>query len=359
MLVAILNDTHCGCRNSSQIFMDYQEEFYRDVFFPYLEEHGIKKILHLGDYYENRTSINFKALNHNRRIFLDVLRDRGIHMDIIAGNHDVYYKNTNKLNALKELLGHYMSEVRIIEENTVVDYDGMPFALVPWINAENEEDTYRFLSNCEASHVGAHLELDGFEMQKGVTCTGGMSPDAFKRFEMVLSGHFHTKSQQNNIHYLGSQMEFMWSDVNDRKYFHVLDTETRELTPVHNPVTIFEKIHYDDTGKTPWAVSSPMAKDVRHLDNKFVKIIVINKSKPAVFEQFIDRVNSRKIHGLQIAENFQDFAGAQVDDDKIMFDSTDDLLYNYIDAVDTDLDKGHLKSKVRNLMIEAQSLEIV
>jgi DNA repair exonuclease SbcCD nuclease subunit len=352
MRVAILNDTHAGIRNSSEIFMDYQEKFYRDVFFPYLEEHGIKKILHLGDYYENRTSINFKALNHNRRIFLDVLRDRGIHMDIIPGNHDVYYKNTNQLNALKELLGHYMNEVRIIEKPEVVSYDGMPIALVPWINAENEEKTRFFLNTCKADVVGAHLELSGFEMQKGIPCSDGMSADAFRRFDMVLSGHFHTKSSQNNIHYLGSQMEFFWSDANDRKYFHVLDTETRELTPVENPITLFEKILYDDTQQ------QQALRNVSNLDEKFVKVIVINKTKPQEFEKFIDRINMRKIHGLQIAENFQDFAGKQVDDDKINIDSTDDLLYTYIDAVDTDLDKERIKGQVRELMIEAQSLEI-
>lgn len=294
-----------------------------------------------------------KALSHNRRIFLDELRVRGIHMDIIPGNHDVYYKNTNNLNALKELLGHYMSEVRIIEKPEVVDYDGMKFAHIPWINSENEEKTRYFLNTCKADVVGAHLELDGFEMQKGVTCTGGMSADAFRRFDMVLSGHFHTKSNQGNIHYLGSQMEFMWSDVNDRKYFHILDTSTRELTPVENPVTIFEKILYDDTKQ------QQALRNVSNLDEKFVKVIVINKTKPQEFEKFIDRINMRKIHGLQIAENFQDFAGAQVDDDKINLDSTDDLLYNYIDAVDTGLDKDRIKNQVRELMIEAQSLEIV
>ena len=353
MRIAILNDTHAGCRNNSEIFMDYQEKFYRDVFFPYLEEHGIKKIIHLGDYYENRTSINFKALSHNRRIFLDELRIRGIHMDIIPGNHDVYYKNTNNLNALKELLGHYMSEVRIIEKPTVVDYDGMKYAHIPWINPENEEKTRYFLNTCKADVVGAHLELDGFEMQKGVTCTGGMSADAFRRFDMVLSGHFHTKSNQGNIHYLGSQMEFMWSDVDDRKYFHVLDTSTRELTPVENPVTIFEKILYDDTKQ------QQALRNVSNLDEKFVKVIVINKTKPQEFEKFIDRINMRKIHGLQIAENFQDFAGAQVDDENINLDSTDELLYTYIEAVDTDLDKDRIKMQVRELMIEAQTLEIV
>ena len=84
MKIAILNDTHCGIRNSSDIFMDYQEKFYRDVFFPYLLENDIKQILHLGDYYDNRKTINFKALQHNRKIFLEKLREYGITMDIIV-----------------------------------------------------------------------------------------------------------------------------------------------------------------------------------------------------------------------------------------------------------------------------------
>lgn len=333
--------------------MEYQEKFYRDVFFPYLEEHGIKKILHLGDYYENRTSINFKALNHNRRIFLDVLRDRDIHMDIIPGNHDVYYKNTNKLSALKELLGHYMNEVNIVEEPTVMNYDGLKMLLLPWINTENEEKTKYVISTCDASFCAAHLELTGFEMQAGVPCSNGMDGKIFRRFETVLSGHFHTKSQQDNIHYLGSQMEFFWSDCNDKKYFHVLDTDTREITAVHNPITIFHKIVYNDKERDPNLI------DVSKLDDKFVKIIVINKTKPQEFEKFLDRVNFRKLHGLQIAENFQDFVGSNVEDDQVSLDSTDSLLYSYIDAVDTDLNKDTIKSRVRELMIEAQSLEIV
>ena len=356
MKIAILNDTHAGIRNSSEIFMDYQERFYRDVFFPYLEEHNIKKILHLGDYYENRTSINFKALNHNRRIFLDVLRDRNIHMDIIPGNHDVYYKNTNKLNSLKELLGHYMNEVRIIEDPEVVDYDGTNVLLLPWINDENEDKTRYIINTCKADICGAHLELTGFEMQRGIECTEGQDPSWFRKFDMVLSGHFHTKSQRDNIHYLGSQMEFFWSDCDDRKYFHILDTKTRELTAVENPISIFAKIYYDDTGDN---LKRLALMNMANFDDKFVKIIVVNKSKPKEFEKFLDRVNMRKLHGLQIAENFQDFAGAQVDDSNLNVDSTDQLLYDYIDAVDTSLDKERIKSNVRTLMIEAENLEIV
>lgn len=353
MKIALLNDTHCGIRNSSQIMMDYQERFYGEVFFPYLKENGITKILHLGDYYDNRKFINFKALEHNRQIFLEKLREYKIHMDIIPGNHDVYYKNTNDLSALKELLGHYMEEVRIIEKPMVVNYDGLDMALVPWINAENEEESLKFLQTCKASVVGAHLELEGFEMQAGIPCTHGMSPAVFDRFETVLSGHFHTRSQSGNIHYLGSQMEFFWSDAHDPKYFHVYDTDTRELTPVQNTVTLFEKIYYDDTAK------NPMLMDLRHLDSKFVKVIVTNKSDPKLFDSFIDRVNSRKIHELKIAENFEEFVGAAVSDDKVSVESTEDLLYTYIDAVDTPLDKNRIKSMVRELMVEAQTLELV
>ena len=180
-----------------------------------------------------------------------------------------------------------------------------------------------------------------------------MSASVFNRFETVLSGHFHTKSNVGNIHYLGSQMEFFWSDAHDPKFFHIFDTDTRELTPVQNTETLFERIYYDDES------SNPMTKDIRHLDNKFVKVIVTNKSNPKMFDSFIDRINSRKIHELKIAENFEEFIGNSVQDEKISVDSTEDLLYTYIDAVDTPLNKDTIKGMVRELMVEAQTLELV
>ena len=353
MKIAILNDTHAGIRNSSDIFMDYQERFYSEVFFPYLLENDIKHILHLGDYYDNRKTVNFKALSHNRKIFLEPMRKHGITMDIIPGNHDVYYKNTNELNALKELQGHYMNEVNLVLEPTVLDYDSVKVALVPWINQENEEDTLKFLSTCKADIVGAHLELQGFEMQKGMPCQDGMDKKYFDRFEMVLSGHFHAKSSQGNIHYLGSQMEFFWNDCNDAKYFHTLDTETRELEAIRNPITIFEKIYYDHENKVN------KFKDLSYLDDKFVKLIVVNKGDPYEFERFVDRVQAQKIHELKIAEDFKEFIGENVNDENISVEDTQTLVFNYIDAVNTDLDRDRIKKEVSDLMKEAQSMEIV
>lgn len=352
MKIAILNDTHAGCRNSSDIFMDYQERFYAEVFFPYLIENDIKQILHLGDYYDNRKTINFKALQHNRKMFLEPMREHGITMDIIPGNHDVYYKNTNELNALKELQGHYMNEVNLIMEPTVMNYGGTEIALIPWINPENEKATLEFLKTTKATLVGAHLELQGFEMARGQVCMDGMSKSHFDRFDMVLTGHFHAKSSMDNIHYLGSQMEFFWNDCDDPKHFHVFDTETRELTAVRNPIRIYEKIYYDHENMNKF-------KDLAYLDNKFVKVIVINKGDPYDFERFIDRVQSQKIHELKIAEDFKEFTGENVGDDNINVDDTETLVYDYVDNVTTDLDKGRIKKELSHLMNEAQSMEIV
>jgi DNA repair exonuclease SbcCD nuclease subunit len=353
MKVAILNDTHCGVRNSSDIFLNYQERFYSEIFFPYLKEHNIKNILHLGDYYEHRKFVNFKALNQNRKVFLEPLRDNGITMDIIPGNHDVFYKNTNELCSLKELLGYFTTNVNIIMKPTVLDYDGLGVAVVPWINNANYKEYTDFIANCKAPMLGAHLELLGFDMYKGMPNPHGMTADLFERFEMVMSGHFHTKSNKGNVHYLGSQMEFTWSDVDDPKFFHILDTETREITPVRNPITMFEKIVYNDEKIDYNSI------DVEQYRHKFIKVLVVNKTDLYQFDKFIDRLQSIELHELKIAENFEEFVGSSVDDEKVSLEDTKDLLDTYVDAVETDLDKDNIKMKLRELYTEAQNIEVV
>lgn len=352
MLVAIISDTHAGCRQSSDVFIEHQRKFYEDCFFPYLEEHNIKKILHLGDYYESRTSINFKALHANRKMFLEPLRERKIHMDIIPGNHDTYFKNTNDLNALKELLGHYMNEVRIIEDPTVVEYGSLKIGLIPWINPENESKIRTFVDNCSCDFIGGHFEFNGFEMHAGISAPEGMDHRLFSRFELVMSGHYHTKSRQDNVVYFGSQMEFTWSDCDDPKYFHVLDTETREITAVRNPFNIFEKVYYDDEAK------NPALMDVRHLNGKFVKLVVVNKTDIKKFDGLVDRINSAGPHALNIIENFSEYKGTSVQDEDVSLESPESLLYSYIDATSTTLDKGKIKSFMHELMVEAQTLEV-
>ena len=351
MKIALLCDTHCGIRNSSEVFLDNAEDFYTNIFFPECEKRGIKQRLHLGDYYDHRKFVNFKALNQNRRVFLDQLRKHGMVMDIIPGNHDTYYKNTNELNALKECLGHYMNEVHIIMEPTVMQYGSLSMALLPWICADNYEPSMSFIRDCKADWLGAHLELANFEIGRGILAPHGMDAKIFKKFEQVLSGHYHTASRRDNIWYLGNPMEFFWSDAHDPKFFHVLDTETRQIEKIQNTYTLFEKIVYND-------------KEIdynnynKNLSKKFVKVVVSEKTDPFTFDRFIDNIQNQDIYELKIAENFNEFMGANVDDEEVNFEDTTEIVDSYIEAVDTDLDKDKIKIQMRELMTEAQALEI-
>jgi len=355
MKIAILNDTHAGARNSSEIFLDYFGKFYSEVFFPYCDQHGIKQIIHLGDFYDHRKFINFKALYHNRKTFLEPMRERGMTMDIIPGNHDVVYKNTNDLCSLKELLGFFVKDVNIILKPTVMQYGACRIAMLPWINPENYESSLRFLESCDAPILGAHLEVNGFDVMPGMPSSHGLDPELFHRFESVWSGHYHSKQQKGNIHYLGTQFEMNWSDCNEAKYFHVFDTETRELTAVRNPHTIFARMSYDD--RDP---SIPDRVDPTQFKNKFVKIVVVNKSDFFEFDRFIDLVQKQGVLEMKIAENFDEFLGENVENETLeKTTETSELLDNYVDAADTELNKDLIKTRLRELYIEAQNFEVV
>jgi metallophosphoesterase superfamily enzyme len=93
--VGLICDTHWGARKGSKLFQDYFEEFYKNVFFPKLEEENINTVIHLGDAFDSRKSIDYQSLEWTKRVILDPLSDYKVHM--IVGNHDVYYKNTNNI----------------------------------------------------------------------------------------------------------------------------------------------------------------------------------------------------------------------------------------------------------------------
>ena len=44
MRVAIITDTHYGCRKGSKLFQDYFEAFYKNIFFPTLEKENITTV---------------------------------------------------------------------------------------------------------------------------------------------------------------------------------------------------------------------------------------------------------------------------------------------------------------------------
>jgi DNA repair exonuclease SbcCD nuclease subunit len=292
-------------------------------------------------------------------MFLEKLREYGMTMDIIPGNHDVAYKNTNSLCGLQECISIHQDVVNLFMEPTVRRYDSLDIALLPWINSENYAASMKFVENVKAKVLIGHIELAGFEMMKGApVTTSGMSRDIFKGFEMVLSGHFHTKNSYDNIHYLGSNLELTWSDADDAKYFHILDTDTLELTPVRNPLCIFQRIIYDDQG-----VDSPIQAvadcDLSIVNGTFVKVIVVSKKDPFAFDKFLDKIQLNEPFDLKIVESFSEFTADNIDDEVMDLADTTTLLNSYVDAVETELDRDRIKAILQRLYVEAQDYDAV
>ena len=350
MQIAILNDTHAGVKNGSDIFLDYSAKFYDEIFFPYLVENGIKRILHLGDYFEHRKYVNYKVLEHNYKHFVSKLYKYDMTMDIIPGNHDVYYKNTNSLNSIETILKQYSDRINIYMDPIVVNYDGLDVALLPWLCKENEQESVQFINTAAAPILMGHLELGGFNYMAGANIKShGMDKKMFDRYEAVYTGHYHTKSTQENITYLGTQYELTWSDAGDPKHFHVLDTETRDVTPVRNTNVLFQKIFYDGDDETV------VTKE--QIENTYIKVIVTNKKDLYAFDKFMEKVYDYNPHEVRIIENFDEYSGENVEDDDVKVDDTPTLLNSYIDATETNLNSDILKKMMQELLVEAQALD--
>ena len=128
MKIALINDTHAGARGDSLLFNEFFFKFWEGTFFPYLKENNITHIIHLGDVVDRRKFINYVILNQWRKRFFDVLQKENITMDVLVGNHDVTYKNTNEINAMNELFDHY-NNINVFTGPELKEYDGLPILL--------------------------------------------------------------------------------------------------------------------------------------------------------------------------------------------------------------------------------------
>ena len=294
MKVAIITDQHFGARKNSKLFHDFFQKFYDEIFFPYLEAHNIDTVIDMGDTFDNRTGINYSALQWAKDNYFDTLRNRGISVTTIVGNHTAYYKNTNAINACELLLREY-DNIRVVSEYEELNIGGLNIAFVPWVNKENEDNTYKRLKKSKCRVVMGHLELNGFLANAYHVMEHGQDKGIYKDFEKVYSGHYHHRNSQDNIYYLGNPYEIYWNDCGDVRGFHIFDTETLEHTPVNNPFNIFEKIVFDNDNYQTF--------DARPYKDKIVKVIVKDKGKGVKFDKFIDKLYQAGVAELKTIEN--------------------------------------------------------
>ena len=349
MKIAVIGDTHFGARGDSPLFLNHFLKFFEEQFFPYLKENNIRTVIHLGDLFDRRKYINFNTLSTVRDKFFQRLHDEGIHLHITIGNHDTYYKNTNNLNSIKEILEDRYLNVSIYEKPSVIYLNGYNFGIVPWITKENEEEIQKFIQTTKCKMIGGHFEIVGFQVINGVYHTTGFKVSEFNRFERVLSGHFHIKQSMGNIHYLGTAYQMNFADVYSKKGFHVFDTESNTLEFIENDNEIFHLFTYDDSSEEEIKKIAKFISE-KKLKGTFVKVNVRVKDKQVIFDKFIDALWEKGIQNLSVLED-----SLEINSD-VQFEESDDtmsIIGREIDAIERDFDKVKLKTLISDLYMES------
>jgi len=349
MKICILGDTHFGVRSDSPNFIALQDKFYTNVFLPYLIENDIKVVWQLGDMFDRRKYINFNTLAECKRFFFQPLQDAGIEIHTLLGNHDLYYRESLSVNSTGLLLGEF-TNLHIYDKMTKWDVDNTSIDIIPWICKENVEEAFEFIRDSKSDLCFGHLEILGFSMYKGMESHDGIAGNLFAKYEGVYSGHFHTKSDKENIHYVGTPYEMTWSDYNDQKGFHIFDTETRQTEFIKNPYTMFLRHEYNDE------LNDYDKIDIEQFQQKYIKIVVVKKTDYYKFDQFLKKLYESDTYEIKILEDLSDFSEGVVDTSTISIENTLEVLEGYVDSVADDTNRDKIKSFMKSLYLDAKEI---
>ena len=318
MKILLITDQHFGVRNDNPHFLDHYKKFYGSVVLPFIDAYNIDTVIALGDTFDKRRSINFMSLDSAKQMWFDRLRERNVQMHMLVGNHDIYYKNTLRVNAPSELLGEY-DNITVHTEPTTVTFDNLHILLLPWICDENRDESLRSITESSAPVAMGHLEFNGFEAHPGHMMENGMDHSIFRKFKKVFSGHYHMKSNR--------------------------DKDTLKTTFYRNPFNTFHKLYYNGSLSIP---------DESELKGSYVKLIVEEKGDYAKFDYAVSQLQNMGLADLKIIEDLS----LDLENGSVVMETEDtmSLLDNYIDEIDLKANKGNIKSVMRSLYMEASEL---
>jgi DNA repair exonuclease SbcCD nuclease subunit len=247
-----ITDTHLGVKNNSNEWIEIMREYFFEWFIPLVKKNYQPGdiLIHLGDVYDSRQSINIKVLNLGIELFeeLSSLFVDGIY--VIAGNHDLWGKLSNEINSLKSI--KWIPNVNILEEPESIIFGDKKFMMMPWRRDHNAE--IESLDSSEPHDVlCCHADIRGLKFNKFVNVDSGADISKFNKFNRVYSGHIHYSQKSGNIRMLGSPYEITRSDMDNTKSITLLDLgDMEEEIFVNDFSPKYKKIYFTELlEKTP------------------------------------------------------------------------------------------------------------
>jgi len=342
----IIGDMHTSIKAGNQaqqeIFHTYFKNFLKDIF-AYVDKNKVKTLVLLGDVFDVRKHLNLWAADWFIKNFRDECVFRGLHVIVIIGNHDIFYRESIAVNSPLMMLQDHPDTFTLVMEPTELNVDGMDCLFVPWICNENRREVMGAIRNTSADYLFGHFEFDGFEMQKGQLAKAELKHTDFNRFKKIISGHYHHRSFQDNVIYTGTPWELTWQDCDDEK--GVYELKDGQFEWIKNPYTMFGKIVYNEMNK-------PAAEKIT---GKYIKLQVLERVDKKKFNSFMDFVYGCGPIDVIIEEDLREEFTSQIVLDQMK--STIQFLHDYIDKSDLELDKDEMKATMNELYNEAMAEE--
>lgn len=340
----MITDLHFGIRKGNEEFLKSQMRFIKEQFIPELVNRQIKIIVFGGDLFEYRTHVNVKIANAVFDMFKNDLSDFTCY--VLAGNHDIYYNNTVRVNSVRHL--GLLPNVTVIEDITPLQIGDKKFLLVPWQTSDS--NFIDFLSKSVDTYdvCLCHYAIHGFLLNKSkVNVEEGISSDVFfTNFKLVISGHFHSRSSQSRngskIVYMGSPWHLSRIDIGEEKGALVLDCDSLEYEFIDNQKSIrFVSIKY------PESINRLMIEG-----NSVDVHIEYNKNyDDEKIHQYIQEIESYSPVFPPNVKIINDFVEVDISGNTIK--STGELIEDYISALDVE-NKKEIYDMIINLYNEAK-----
>jgi hypothetical protein len=290
----------------------------------------------------------------------------------ILGNHDIYWRESTDVSSASELYHYFHDYISI--RRALFNHKNLSFKVydktteyfldndqkyvnatkilfVPWICKSNREHTLEMINKSDAQICLGHLELQGFEMYKGSKIDHGEDPKLFEKFDLTCTGHYHHKSSNNKIHYLGATGQHNWHDFDDPRGFHILDTDDLSLHFIPNPFELFQKVFYDDAGDRNIQI------DFGGLKGKFIKVIVRSRTDSDQYNTFMTNIEMAQPLEIQVVDDH--FNLNKIDDKAIVSETQDTLtiIREFVSQTNNTINASKLDNLIVELYHDAQAVQ--
>jgi DNA repair exonuclease SbcCD nuclease subunit len=202
---AVFTDIHFGLKSNSQLHNEDCLNFVKWATAKAREE-GCETALFLGDWHNNRASINIVTLNYSLRA-LEHLNGNFDKVYFIPGNHDLYYRDKRDIQSVE--WARHLPNVEICNDW----FNSGDVVIAPWLVG----DDHKRIPKLNAKYMFGHFELPHFYMNAMVQMPdhGEVKREHFGNFEHVFTGHFHKRQSHKNITYIGNCFPHNYADAGD------------------------------------------------------------------------------------------------------------------------------------------------